>query len=43
MNCSLMVLGCEVGLLDDVGTGLGHGQAAVCPHGRLEVAAKDPE
>ena len=38
-----MHLGCEVGLLDDVGTGLAHGQAAVRPHGRLEVAAKDPE
>ena len=43
VNCSLMVLGCEVGLLDDVGTGLADGQAAVRPHGCLEVAAKDPE
>ena len=43
VNCSLMHLGCEVGLLDDVGTGLGHGQAAVCPHGRQVVAAKGPE
>ena len=38
-----MHLGCEAGPLDEVGTGLAHGQAAVCPHGRLEVAAKDPE
>ena len=38
-----MHLGCEAGPLDEVGTGLAHWQAAVCPHGRLEVAAKDPE
>ena len=38
-----MHLGCGVGLLDDVGTGLGSVEAAVSPHGRLEVAAKDPE
>ena len=38
-----MHLGCVAGPLDDVGTGLADGQAAVRPHGRLEVAAKDPE
>ena len=38
-----MHLGCVAGPLDDVGTGLAHGQAVVRPHGRLEVAAKDPE
>ena len=38
-----MHLGCVSVPLDDVGTGLAHGQAAVRPHGRLEVAAKDPE
>ena len=38
-----MHLGCVSVPLDDVGTGLAHGQAAVRPHGRLEVVAKDPE
>ena len=38
-----MHLGCEVGHLDEVGTGLGPEDAAVCPHGGQEVAAKDPE
>ena len=43
VNCSLMHLGCVVGHLDEVGTGLARGQAAVRPHGRREVAAKDPK
>ena len=38
-----MHLGCVVGRLDEVGTGLARGQAAVRPHGRREVAAKDPK
>ena len=38
-----MHLGCVVGRLDEVGTGLARGQAAVRPHGRQEVAAKDPK
>ena len=42
-NVLLVPLGSISEPLDDVGTGLADGQAAVRPHGRLEVAAKDPE
>ena len=38
-----MHLGCVVGRLDEVGTGLARGHAAVRPHGRREVAAEDPK
>ena len=37
-----MHLGCVAGPLDDVGTGLAHGQAAVRAHGRREHRQKSP-
>ena len=36
-----MVLGCEAGPLDDVGTGLGPREAAVRLHAGLQIPAKD--
>ena len=36
VNCSLMHLGCEVGHLDEVGTGLGSVEAAVRACGGCE-------